>query len=315
MRFRTTAGQWLDLPVGSPRSTWRRFWRDSALAYLFLLPALLVLGTFSFYPVLRALILSLYDWDLISPDRKLVLFRNYQELLADPLFWRSVRNTLLYVAGTVPLEIALALGAALLLNQALHLRAFYRLAFFVPYVTTVVAIAMVWAWIFHDQWGLLNHILGWFGLPPQKWLLDPRWTLFTIIAMSVWKSVGYTTVLFLAGLQNMDRELKNAALVDGASNWQVFRYITWPLLTPTTFFVSITSIIGAFKVFTEIFVLYGGKPGPLRAGTTIVFYIYEKAWGDFRMGYAAAAAHVLFVMVLAVTLLQFWYARRRVHYS
>lgn len=306
--------RWLDLPMGATRWGWRRFWADTAMAHLLLLPTLLVLGTFHFYPVFRAFVLSLYDWDLISPDKRFVFLDNYWELLTDPLFWQAVRNTLIYVAGTVPLEMAIALGVALLLNRRLPGRAFYRLAFFTPYVTTVVAIAMVWAWIFHDQWGLLNYLLGWVGVSPQKWLLDPRWTLFTIILMSIWKTVGYTAVLFLAGLQGLDRELYGAARVDGAGSWHLFRHITWPLLTPTTFFVCITAIIGAFKVFTEIFVLYGGQPGPLRVGTTIVFYIYEKAWNDHRMGYAAAAAYGFFSLVLAITLAQFRLARRRVHF-
>ncbi len=306
-----------DLPARVPGSRLgrRKLWADHALAYCFLLPTLLVLGTFTLYPVGRAFVLSLYDWDMISPDRQFILFDNYRELFADPLFWKSVRNTVMYVLGTVPLEIGIALGVALLLNRSLSFRAFYRLAFFIPYITTVVAIAMVWAWIYHDQWGLLNYILSWFHLPPQKWLLDPKWTLFTIIVMSIWKTVGYNTVIFLAGLQNMDKELYEAARVDGANSRQVFWHITWPLLTPTTFFVSITAMIGAFKVFTEIYVLYGGKPGPLRVATTIVFYIYEKAWTEYRMGYASASAYILFFMVLAVTMVQFWYARRRVHYS
>lgn len=310
-----TVGKWFDLPVGSRWSTWRNFLSDSALAYIFLAPTLLVLGTFSFYPVFRAFVLSLYNWDMISPDKQFILFDNYKELFADPLFWMSVKNTMIFVVGTVPLEIVIALGIAMLLNQNLRFRAFYRLAFFVPYITTVVAIAIVWLWIYHDQWGLLNHILSWFGVEPQLWLLDPKWTMFNVIVMSIWKSIGYTIVIFLAGLQAVDKEMYAAAKVDGASGWQVFRYVTWPLLTPTTFFVSITSMIGAFKVFTELFVLYGGKPGPMRVGSTIVFYIYEKAWGDYRMGYASAAAYILFFMVLVVTFFQLWYAKKRVHYS
>lgn len=313
MKMGATLGKWLDMPVGGTRGTWRRFWFDTVLAYVYLLPTLLVLGTFSIYPVIRAFIISLYDWRLRTQE--FIGLANYTELFTDPLFWKAVKNTMIFVAGTVPIEILLALSVALLLNRPLRGRALYRLAFFVPYVTTVVAIAMVWLWIYHDQWGLLNHMLGWFGVAPQKWLLDPKWTMFTIIVMSIWKSLGYTVVIFLAGLQNMDKELYNAAKVDGANDRQVFWHVTWPLLTPTTFFVSITSIIGAFKVFTEIFVLYGGKPGPLRVATTIVFYIYEKAWDDYRMGYASAAAYALFFMVLAVTIFQLWYARKRVHYS
>lgn len=315
MKLGATLGKWLDMPMGSSRFTWRKFWADSSLAYLFLLPTLLVLGLFNFYPVIQAFWLSLHDYDALRRGGDFIGLANYREILRDPLFWKAVKNTGIFVIGTVPIEIMLALGVAMLLNKGLRFKAYYRLAFFVPYVTTAVAISMVWAWIYHDQWGLLNHMLSWFGISPQKWLLDPKWTMFTIIVMSIWKTLGYTAVIFLAGLQNMDKELYNAAKVDGANSRQVFWNITWPLLTPTTFFVSITSLIGAFKVFTEIFVLYGGKPGPMRAGVTMVFYVYEKAWGDYRMGYASAAAYLLFFMVMAVTIFQLWYAKKRVHYD
>lgn len=316
MKVGSTLGKWLDLPIGSSRFTWRRFWADSALAYLFLLPTLLIIGAFSLYPVVRAFNLSLHDAMMLNwRTAPFIGLDNYRELFQDPVFWQAIKNTFIFVAGTVPIEIILALGIAMLLNQKLRFRAYYRLAFFIPYVTTVVAISMVWAWIYHDQWGLLNYILSFFGVSAQQWLLQPAWTMFTIIVMSIWKSLGYTVVIFLAGLQNVDKELYNAAKVDGANDWQVFRNVTWPMLTPTTFFVSITSIIGAFKVFTEIFVLYGGKPGPLRTAVTIVFYVYEKAWSDYRMGLASAAAYVLFFLVLAVTMFQLWYAKKRVHYS
>jgi len=314
MRFGATLGKWLDMPVGSTRFTWRKFWADSALAYTYLLPSLLIIGTFSLYPVLKAFYMSLNDWG-IGPKGTFNGLENYLEILTDKVFWQACKNTAIYVLGTIPVEITLALGLATLLNRKLKGMAFWRLAYFTPYVTTSVAISIVWAWIYHEQYGVLNWIIGLFGVGPQPWLSDPRYTMFTIILMSVWRSLGYTTVIFLAGLQNMDRELANAARVDGATERQVFRHITWPLLSPTTFFVSITSIIGAFKVFTEIFVLYGGRPGPMNAGMTIVFYIYESAWVDKRMGYASAAAYVLFFMVLAVTVFQFWYARKRVHYS
>jgi multiple sugar transport system permease protein len=314
MRLGAILGKWLDMPVGSTRYTWRKFWKESALAYLFLLPTLAVLTTFNFYPVFKAFVISLWDWDGIGEPVTIGL-ANYQELIMDPDFHRAIVNTLIYVLGTVPAEIVIALGIAMLLNQKIRFRGFYRLAFFLPYITTVVAISMVWRWIYHDEFGLLNHIISWFGMAPKQWLTHPDYTMFTIIIVSIWKSVGYTTVLFLAGLQNVDRELYNAAKVDGAGDWQVFRYVTWPMLTPTTFFVSITSIIGAFKVFTEIFVLYGGQAGPLNAGMTIVYFVYDAAWGDRRMGYASAGAYALFFLVLAVTMIQLWYAKKRVHYS
>lgn len=315
MKFGATLGKWLDMPVGSTRWTWRKFWADTSLAYLFLLPTLAVIGLFSLYPVVKAFTLSLTDYHALRRSGDFIGLENYREILHDPLFWKGVKNTAIYVVGTVPITVVLALAIAMLLNQAIRFRAFYRLAYFVPYVTTAVAVSMVWAWIYHEQWGLLNYILGWAGIKGQKWLLEPEWTMFTIIVMAVWKGLGYTVVIFLAGLQNMDRELMNAARVDGANERQVFWNVSWPLLSPTTFFVTITAVINAFKVFTELFVMYGRRPGPMREGMTIVFYIYEKAWDDRLMGYASAAAYILFFMVLAVTVFQFWYARKRVHYS
>ncbi|HLN63188.1 MAG TPA: sugar ABC transporter permease [Symbiobacteriaceae bacterium] len=318
MKLGATLGKWLDLPVGTTKYTRRKFWADTALAYLFLLPALLVIGTFVFYPVIYAFFLSLTSADpmtIRTGTIESVGLANYKEIFQDPVFWKAVKNTIIFVVGTVPVQIILSLFIALGLNKGLRFRSFYRLAFFVPYVTTTVAISMVWAWIFHDQWGLLNYILSWFGAKPQLWLSDPKWTMFTIIIMSIWKTLGYTAVLFLAGLQNVDRELYNAAKVDGANSTQMFWNVTWPMLTPTTFFVSITALIGAFKVFTEIFVLYGGRPGPAYAGVTMVFYVYERAFTDYRFGYASAAAYVLFFMVMAVTLFQLWYAKKRVHYD
>jgi multiple sugar transport system permease protein len=316
MRVGTTIGKWLEMPIGGTRFAWRKFWLDSTIAYLFLLPTILVITLFSFYPVLRALYISFFDLNFLNMSAKeFIGFANYKEVLTDPDFWMAVKNTIIFVLGTVPVQTALALGIALLLNQKLRGVKMYRFAFFVPHITLVTAISMVWLWIYHEQYGLLNYLLSLFGAHPQRWLLDPKWTMFTIILMSIWKTLGYTAVLFLAGLQNVDKELYNAAKVDGANNRQMFRHVTWPMLTPTTFFVTITSLIGSFKVFNEIFVLYGGQPGPVRAGLTMVFYIYEKAWTDYRAGFASAAAYLLFLMVLGVTLVQLWYSKRRVYYD
>ncbi|HLO03448.1 MAG TPA: sugar ABC transporter permease [Symbiobacteriaceae bacterium] len=303
-------------PRGRPRlARSRKFWRETAWAYALLAPALLVIALFHLYPLLRSVQLSLFDWNFVRPQQHFIGLQNYKEILQDPVFWKAVRNTFIYVIGTVPIEIALALSIAALLNRKLTGIGLYRIAFFLPHITTVVAIAAVWRWLYHEEYGLFNQILPMIGLDPVMWLRDPFWTMPTIILMSVWKSLGYTAMIFLAGLQGLDKELGNAARIDGANPVQVFRYVTWPLLTPTTFFVSITSIIGAFKVFSEVFVLYGGTPGPLREGITLVFYVYEKAWGEYKMGYASAGALLLFLLVMAISGIQFWYARQRVHYD
>lgn len=308
----TTAGE----AVAPRRRLSPHVWRvlgENALAYLYLLPTLLIIGAFSFYPVVRALLISLTHWMPLHSEY--IGLQNYKDLLVDPEFWQSMGHTLYYVVGTVPTGILIALGIALLLNLPLKGRSFYRLAYFLPYVTTLVAVAMVWAWIFNQRYGLLNYFLRFLHLSPVGWLLEPQWAIPALIIMSIWKSLGWNVVVFLAGLQNVDRELQDAARVDGAGSWHVFRHITWPLLSPVTFFVSIISIIGAFKVFTEVYVLWGTTPGPLRSASTIVFFVYEKAFQQNNMGYASAASYVLFFIIFIITLIQFAFSRRRVYYS
>ncbi len=292
---------------------WGKFWVDTFWAYTFLLPTLAVLGVFVFYPVLKALSLSFYEWDMISPNPKWVGIGNYTDLLQDDLFWKSLGNTFYYVIGSVPITIVIALAIALLLNSKINFRGLFRLAYFMPYITSTVAITMVWRWLYHDRFGLFNYILGLFDIDMVRWLMDPKWAMPAVIILSIWRHLGYDVVIFLAGLQNIDEEVYEAARVDGAEGWQLFRYITWPLLSPTTFFILIISIIGSFKVFTEIFVLLPGG-GPLNSAMTAVYYVYEKGFGEWQMGYASAAAYVLFFIIFAFTLVQMYVARRRVHY-
>ncbi|HCZ06465.1 MAG TPA: sugar ABC transporter permease [Thermotogae bacterium] len=231
------------------------------------------------------------------------------------LFIKAIWNTVYYVILATPTTIFLALGIALLLNRPLKLRSFYRTAYFIPFVTSVVAISLVWKWIFNDEFGLLNYFLSWFGVEKIAWLKDERWTIPTIAIVSIWKTVGYDAVIFLAGLQNIDKFYYEAAEVDGANNLQKFFYITWPLLSPTTFFVLIVSMIGAFKVFTEVYVLYEGLPGPYgNSGLTMVYYIFDTFYQKQRMGLASAAAYVLFAIILVLTLIQFRIGRKRVQY-
>ncbi|MCD6254203.1 MAG: sugar ABC transporter permease [Thermotogae bacterium] len=231
------------------------------------------------------------------------------------LFVKAIWNTIYYVILSTPTTIFLALGIALLLNRPLKLRAFYRTAYFIPFVTSVVAISLVWKWIFNDEFGLLNYFLSWFGIEKVAWLKDERWTIPTIAIVSIWKMVGYDAVIFLAGLQNIDKFYYEAADVDGANNLQKFFYITWPLLSPTTFFVLIVSMIGAFKVFTQVYVLYEGLPGPYgNSGLTMVYYIFDTFYQKQRMGLASAAAYVLFAIILVLTLIQFRVGQKRVQY-
>ncbi len=231
------------------------------------------------------------------------------------LFIKAIYNTLYYVILSVPTTIALALVIALLLNSNIKLRAFFRTAYFIPFVTSVVAISLVWRWIFDDAYGLLNYLLSFLKINKIAWLKDERWTIPTIAIVSIWKTVGYDAVILLAGLQNIDKSYYEAAQVDGATTWDRFIHITWPLLSPTTFFLLIVSLISSFKVFTEIYVLYSGLPGPYNnSGMTMVYYVFDRFYVQQRMGLACAAAYVLFAIILIFTGLQFWLSRKTVEY-
>ncbi len=230
-------------------------------------------------------------------------------------FVKALWNTAYYVILYVPANIFLALLVALLLNRLKLFRALLRTSYFMPFVTSVVAISLVWQWIYNDQFGLLNYALSLLGLPKEAWLKNEVWTIPTIAIMSIWKTIGYNAIIFLAGLQSIDKFYYEAADIDGATNPQKFFYITWPLLSPMTFFVLIVSVIGAFKVFTQVYVLYQGVPGPYNnSGLTIVYYIFNEFYGDQQMGLASAAAYVLFGIILIFTLIQFRASRKRVEY-
>lgn len=230
-------------------------------------------------------------------------------------FLKAIWNTSYYVLLSMPITIFLSLIIALLFYQEVKGKVVFRTIYFIPFVTSVVAVSLVWQWIFNDN-GLLNYILSFFGVEKIMWLKDEKWTIPTIAIISIWKLVGYYSIIFLSGLQNIDKSYYEAAEVDGATRWQKFAYITWPLLSPTTFFILIVSMIGAFKVFSEIFVLYSGLPGPYNnSGLTVVYYVFEKFYGEQRMGQASAAAYVLFGIILIFTFIQFVAGKKRVHYD
>lgn len=231
------------------------------------------------------------------------------------LFIKAIYNTLYYVVLSVPTTIFIALVIALLLNSNIKLRAFFRTAYFIPFVTSAVAISLVWRWIFDDAYGLLNYLLSFLNISKIAWLKDERWTIPTIAIVSIWKTVGYDAVILLAGLQNIDKSYYEAAQVDGATSWDRFIHITWPLLSPTTFFLLVVSLISSFKVFTEIYVLYSGLPGPYNnSGMTMVYYVFDRFYVQQRMGIACAAAYILFAIILIFTGLQFWLSRKTVEY-
>ncbi len=282
--------------------------RHAALsAWAFLAPALLLIAVFFFLPVLAALLLSFTDFDIYALgdlDRlRFVGFANYLQLLQSPLFWTALGNTLYFVVVGGPLSVAVSLGAALLVSSRLiRFPGFFRAAFFLPVVTTLVAVAVVWRYLYHPRYGLLNYGLSWFGIAPIDWLGDPAWAMPAIILMAVWKNFGFNMIIFIAGLQNIPAQLYEAARIDGASPWRQFRHITLPLLGPTFLFVALMTMIGYFQVFAEPYVMTQG--GPANRTLSVVLLMYEEGFRWWNMGYASAAAFVLFALILAATVLQ-----------
>jgi multiple sugar transport system permease protein len=282
-------------------------------AYGFLAPALVLIFIFFFLPVVAALGLSFTDFDIYAvgdpSNTRWVGLRNYTQLLGTPLFWQALRNTFYFALVGGPLSIGVSLAAALLLNQkAVRFKGLFRTVYFAPFVTTLVAVAIVWRYMFHTRYGLLNYALGGLGIGPIDWLGDPRWAMPAIILMTVWKSFGYNMLIFIAGLQAIPEELYEAARIDGASAWQRFRHVTLPGLAPTLVFVTVITMIGFFQLFVEPYVMTMG--GPLRSTTSVVLLMYEEGFRWWRMGYAAAVAFVLFVVILAATLIQLALQRR-----
>jgi multiple sugar transport system permease protein len=273
----------------------------------FLAPALLLIVIFFFIPVLAALALSTTDFDLYAlADRSVLRWvgkANYSALLANPDFARALRNTFYFVLVGGPLSIAVSLGAAMLVSARLApYKSFFRTVYFAPVVTTLVAVAVVWRYLLHTRYGLINYGLGALGIHPIDWLGDPKWSMPAIIFMAVWKNFGYNMVIFIAGLQNIPNELYEAAELDGAKAWTRFRNVTLPMLRPTLVFVSVITLIGYFQLFAEPYVMTQG--GPVKSTQSIVLLMYEEGFRWWRMGSAAAIAFVLFVIMLIGTALQ-----------
>ena len=276
--------------------------REASCAWMFLAPSLVHLLVFSLGPIVFSLWLSFHEWDLLSQDRPFVGLSNYRTLAADPEFLRSLGNTAIYVLF-VPIGMAVALAIALLLNRRIPGVRALRAIFFLPYITSFVAISLVWRWMFQPDIGLLNGVLARIGLPAQPWLSSPATALPSLMLMSVWMYAGYMMIIFLAGLQSIPESLYESARIDGANAWQRFRHITLPMLQPTTLFLLVTMVIFMFQVFTAVYVMTEG--GPLHATDVIVYHIYRNAWEYLRMGYASAMAWVLFAIVFVITLVQF----------
>jgi multiple sugar transport system permease protein len=293
-----------------PRYAVSRRQKDWLWALLFVGPQLLGLLAFAIFPLAFGFALSLMEWDGLG-TREWVGLANFRDQLGDAEFRTAFRNTLYYTLLTVPTGLGLALLTALGVNKVRG-RTLYRALYFAPVITSSVAISVVWQYLLNGDFGILNAYLhDWFGLNPPNWLADTRFVMPAIALVGLWWSLGLNMVIFLAGLQNIPPTLQEAALVDGANRFQVFRDITLPLLTPTIFFSIVVAIIFSFQAFDQIFVLTNG--GPLDASRTLVFHVYDLAFRDFAFGQSSAAAVLLFVTLLAVTLLQFAAQRRWVH--
>lgn len=280
----------------------------STAAWFFLAPALLLIGVFFFLPVAAALLLSVTDFDLYgiaNPlNTRFIGLANYVRLLHTPDFWSALKNTFYFAFIGGPLTIAVALAAALLLSSKLvRFKGFFRTVYFIPFVTTLVAVAIVWRYLYHTRYGLFNYGLAHLGIGPIDWLGDPHWAMPAIIVMAVWKGFGYNMLIFIAGLQAIPDELYDAAEIDGAGPFRRFFSITLPMLAPTLVFVAVITMIGYFQLFAEPYVMTQG--GPLRSTTSVVLLMYEEGFRWWRMGYAAAIAFVLFIVILLATLVQF----------
>ena len=282
------------------------------VGYAFVAPALAFLLVFAFLPFVFTIYVSLHEWNMLTPVSSMPFrgLENYRYLLLDdPLFRQTFANTVTFAVGNVALSTLLGLTVALVLNSRVRFRTFWRAIYFLPYVTSSVAIAIVWANIYNANYGLLNGILEMLGLPPQRFLASVSQAMPSVIAVAVWHSVGYFMILFLAGLQNIPGELYDAAKVDGAGDWQRFRFITLPLLKPTMLFVVVVNTLISLQVFDLVFILTNG--GPVNATNTLVLYMYRTAFEFTRMGRATAMAILLFLITFAITLVQLHLLRER----
>jgi len=317
----------------------RRTLRTTLVAYAFLLPAGVIIFTFHLLPVFFAFYISLHRWKIVQGP--FLGLGNFAKVFSDSSFWKSLQVTVYYVLGTVPVTIVLSLAVAYLLFQKIRGLSFYRTVFFLPYIVSSVAAGAVFAWLFNPRYGPVNMVLEAVGLKGQKWLLEPSgvfeliakafgvslpaWAagpslaLVAIMVFAIWQVMGFDIVVFLAGLGNIPVELYEAGRIDGASGWQLFRYVTIPLLSPTTFFIMLISIIGSFQAFNHIYVMTTSAAaqlgGPLGTTTTLTIYMFKQFWDNQQMGYGSALAFVLFAIILGLTVLQNQVVEKRVHYG
>lgn len=285
--------------------------KEALWGYLFVAAPLLGFLVFGLIPIVMSLVLAFMKWDMFRAPR-FAGADNFVRVAADPIVWLSFKNTLVFFMG-VPIGMALSLLLALGLNRKIAGVNVYRAIYYLPSVSSIVAISLLWQWIFNPERGLLNMYLMNLGLAGPEWLSDPMWVKPALILMGVWGGLGPNLILFLAGLQGVPQSLYEAAAMDGAKPWQQFWHVTWPMLTPTTFFITVMGIIGALQYFGQIYIMTQG--GPEHASTSYMFYLWQQAFTYYRMGYASALAWVLGVIIIIITAVQFRLASRWVHYE
>lgn len=273
--------------------------------YLYLMLSLIILLVFTAYPLIRAFMMSfLEDYSIINGSFDAVNLQNYRDLFEDDTFIKALKNTGIYVLFVVPTSIILSLVIAVLINNTAKARGFFQTLYFLPYVTSVIAIGIVWSWIFNSNYGLLNYFLGFFGIEPIPWLNDPDYALWALIIFSIWKSMAFNILIFLSGLSLIPQDIYQAARIDSTPRLRVFLRITVPQLRPIIIYAFLMGFINAFKVYNEVFSLFQGKAGPADSAITVVYYIYDKFYNSADYGVASAAAVVLFIIIMALTLLQ-----------
>lgn len=284
----------------------KRIKNKNIQALFYLLPSLLIISVFQIYPIIKSFLMGFYTkFDYLSGNVEKMGLDNFAFVLKDPEFLLALKNTFVFAVFSVPLGIIFALVFALILDSNIKFKKFFRSVYFLPFVTSTTAIAIMWKWMLNKDYGLINALLAVLGMPKVAWLTDPNMTIPMLIVLSIWKGLGYKIIIILAGLQNVDKKYINAGKIDGANNIKRIFNITIPIIRPVLIFLFITSLIGSFKLFDEIYIMYQQKPGPLRSGLTIVYYIFDKFYRHWEFSTAAAAAFILFIIILAVTLIQF----------
>lgn len=289
--------------------------KSTLKALLYMAPMLTIIMTFNIYPIFRSFMMSFYtDYNFFQNTVNSYGLDNFVTIFNDAQFWLAIRNTFIFVLGVVPTSIVLSLGIALMLNKITVLSGFFRSIYFLPFVTSTVAISIVWSWIYHGRYGLMNYFLSQFGINPVAFITDPDYAMLALVVMAVWRGLGFNIILFLVGLNNIDENYYAAAKIDGAKEMGRFFNITVPLLGPTTFLVSVMGVINSFKVFDEVYALFQSRPGPARSALTVVYYIFQKFYEENQFGIAAAAGIVLFLIILVFTLIQMAFNKKFVHY-